>query len=121
MTSYVADTSSAWRDHVVMWVKDASRALDYLETRADLDHRKIAYYGVSWGAKMGGVVPAVETRIKVCVLALGGLDFGQSLPEVDIINFLPRVKQSVPMLNGRYDNYFPVKSASGAVLPHAGL
>jgi eukaryotic-like serine/threonine-protein kinase len=111
VTSYVADMSSTWRDHVIMWVKDASRALDYAQTRSDLDHQKIAYYGVSWGAKMGGLLPAVETRIKVCVLALGGLDFGRSLPEVDFVNFLPRVKQPVLMLNGRYDNYFPVGSA----------
>jgi dienelactone hydrolase len=33
-----------------MWEKDASRALDYAETRLELDHQKIAYYGYSWGA-----------------------------------------------------------------------
>jgi hypothetical protein len=34
-----------------------------------------------------------------------------SVPEVDFINFVPRVRQPVLMLNGRYDNYFPVESA----------
>src|ERR1039458_4820852 len=68
MESDVANTSNTWRDHVVMWVKDASRAIDYVQTRPDLDHNKIAYYGYSWGAEMGAIVPAVEPRIKACVL-----------------------------------------------------
>ncbi|MGO9518592.1 MAG: protein kinase domain-containing protein [Candidatus Korobacteraceae bacterium] len=110
MESDVANTSSDWRDHVVVWVKDASRAIDYAETRPDLDHDKLAYYGYSWGAEMGGIVPAVDPRIKACVLALGGLDFHRSLPEVDTINFISRVKQPVLMLNGRYDFFFPVES-----------
>jgi serine/threonine protein kinase/formylglycine-generating enzyme required for sulfatase activity/dienelactone hydrolase len=110
MESDVANETSTWRDHVVMWVKDASRAIDYAETRPELDHSKLAYYGYSWGAEMGGIVPAVDPRIKVCVLALGGLDFHRSLPEVDTINFISRVKQPVLMLNGRYDFFFPVDS-----------
>jgi serine/threonine protein kinase/formylglycine-generating enzyme required for sulfatase activity/dienelactone hydrolase len=110
MESDVANGSNTWRDHVVMWVKDASRAIDYAQTRPDLDHDKIAYYGYSWGAEMGGIVPAVEPRIKAVILALGGLDFQHSLPEVDVINFVPRVKQPVLMLNGRYDFFFPVES-----------
>ncbi len=110
METDVAGTSSTWRDHVIMWVKDASRALDYADTRSDLDHDKIAYYGYSWGAEMGAIVPAVEPRIKVCVLALGGLDFQPSLPEVDVVNFVSRVKQPTLMLNGKYDFFFPVES-----------
>ena len=110
LESDVADDSSRWRDHVIMWVKDASRAIDYAETRPGLDHDKIAYYGWSWGAAMGGIVPAVEPRIKLCVIVGGGLDFNRSRPEVDIINFVPRVKQPFLMLNGRYDLNYPVNS-----------
>jgi serine/threonine protein kinase/formylglycine-generating enzyme required for sulfatase activity/predicted esterase len=111
MESDVANPTSTWRDHVVMWVKDASRAIDYAETRPDLDHDKLAYYGYSWGAAMGAIVPAVEPRFKACVLALGGLDFQRSLPEVDTLNFVSRVKQPVLMLNGHYDFFFPVDSS----------
>jgi cephalosporin-C deacetylase-like acetyl esterase len=110
MESDVSNETSSWRDHVIMWVKDASRAIDYAETRPELDHEKLAYYGYSWGAEMGGIVPAIEPRIKVVVLALGGLDFHRSLPEVDTINFTSRVKQPVLMLNGRYDFFFPLES-----------
>jgi eukaryotic-like serine/threonine-protein kinase len=108
--SDVPDMSNNWRDHVVMWVKDASRALDYVNSRPDLDHAKIAYYGYSWGAVMGAIIPAVDQRIKVNVLALGGMEYSQSLPEADKINFLPRVKQPTLMLNGHYDFFFPVDS-----------
>ena len=111
MESDNANMSSTWRDHVIMWAKDVSRALDYAETRSELDHGKVAYYGYSWGAVMGTIVPAVEPRIKVCVLALGGLDFAKTLPEVDQINFAPRVKQPVLMLNGRYDFFFPMQAS----------
>ena len=76
-----------------MWVKDASRALDYVDSRPDLDHDKIGYYGYSWGAVMGAIIPAVEPRIKANVLALGGMEYSKSLPEVDKINFITRVKQ----------------------------
>jgi serine/threonine protein kinase/formylglycine-generating enzyme required for sulfatase activity/predicted esterase len=110
MESDVASTTSEWRDHMIMWVKDASRAIDYVQSRPDLDHEKIGYYGYSWGAVMGAFVPAVDPRIKAAVLALGGLDFHRSLPEVDTINFAPRVKQPTLMLNGHYDFFFPVDS-----------
>jgi len=110
METDVASETTVWRDHVVMWSKDASRAIDYVETRPEFDHDKIAFYGVSWGAVMGAIIPAVEPRIKANVLALGGLDFHPSPPEVDTVNFLPRVKQPTLMLNGRYDFFFPEKS-----------
>jgi eukaryotic-like serine/threonine-protein kinase len=106
--------TSTYRDHVIMWAKDASRAIDYAETRPDLDHQKLAYYGYSWGSGLGGIILAVEPRIRVCVFALGGLDFQRPLPEVDNINFLPRVKQPVLMLNGRYDFMYPVESSQEA-------
>jgi eukaryotic-like serine/threonine-protein kinase len=44
MESDVANTTNTWRDHVIMWAKDASRALDYAETRPELDPAKFAYY-----------------------------------------------------------------------------
>jgi dienelactone hydrolase len=106
--------TSTYRDHVIMWAKDASRAIDYAETRPDLDHQKLAYYGYSWGSGLGGIILAVEPRIRVCVFALGGLDFQRLLPEVDNINFLPLVKQPVLMLNGRYDFMYPVESSQEA-------
>jgi pimeloyl-ACP methyl ester carboxylesterase len=103
--------SVAYKDHVIMWVKDFSRTLDYLETRQDLRPDRIAFLGASWGGFMGGIVPAVEQRVRVVVLNVGGMVMERSLPEVDQINYLPRIRQPVLMLNGEYDNYFPVETA----------
>jgi eukaryotic-like serine/threonine-protein kinase len=106
-----AAMSSTWRDHLIMWVKGTSRSIDYAASRADLDPTRLAYFGLSWGGTMGAFIPAVERRIKVCILVAGGLNFQEAHAEVDTINFLPRVKQPVLMLNGRYDFFYPLKSS----------
>jgi len=100
-----------YRDHVIYWAKDLGRSIDYLETRPDIDHTKLAYEGVSWGAAMGALVPAVEDRLKVLVLVSPGFFLNLHKPEADQINFAPRVTAPVLMLNGRFDSYFPVGSS----------
>jgi esterase/lipase len=60
---------------------------------------------------MGGIIPAVESRIKAVVLLVGGMQMNRSLPEVDQINFLPRVRQPILMLNGKYDMFFPEETS----------
>jgi cephalosporin-C deacetylase-like acetyl esterase len=96
---------------MIMWSKDLGRSIDYIETRKDLDHDKLAYYGLSWGAALGTVLPALDKRIKVNVLVVGGFYFPKTLPEVDQINFAPRVRIPTLMVNGRYDFFFPVDSS----------
>jgi dienelactone hydrolase len=54
----------------VMWgmmVYDNLRALDYLETRTDVDPRRIATMGMSMGSTMAWWLAALDERIKVCV------------------------------------------------------
>lgn len=113
LSSDFPDASSRYRDHVIAWAKDLSRANDYLESRADIDHEKIGYYGVSWGASLGSLLPAVESRFKASVLVSGGFYLQKAKPEVDQINFAPRVTCPTLMLNGRYDFYAPVDSTQG--------
>ncbi len=100
-----------YKDHVIMWAKEVARSIDYLETRADIQADKIAYLGWSWGGFMGGIMPAIEKRIKVVVLNVGGMAMNKALPEADQLNYLPRVTQPVLMLNGKYDMFFPVETA----------
>jgi eukaryotic-like serine/threonine-protein kinase len=101
------DMTIAYRDRVIAWSKDLSRSIDYLETRPDIDSSKIAYEGLSWGAAMGALLPAVEDRFKAVVLLCPGFYLQKRLPEVDQINFAPRVKAPVLMLNGRFDFIWP--------------
>ena len=88
MESDVPNATNAFRDHMIMWVKDVSRSIDYIETRPDLDHSKLAYYGLSWGAEVGGVVPAVKKESNEGMrFAAGGIHRGHWLPKVYVINF----------------------------------
>ncbi len=109
-SDYQAETVF-YKDHLVMWRRDIGRTIDYLETRNDILSDKVGYLGWSWGGFLGGIMPAVETRIKSVVLNVGGMEMTKALPEADQINFLPRVYQPVLMLNGKYDMYFPVETA----------
>jgi eukaryotic-like serine/threonine-protein kinase len=101
------DMTNNYRDHVIDWVRETGRCIDYLETRSDIDSNKIAFVGFSWGAAMGAIVPALETRIKVAALHSPGFFPSKSLPETDALNFAPRVKIPVLLLNGLYDYDFP--------------
>src|SRR6516225_10791453 len=62
---------------------------------------------------------AVENRIKVAVLA-GGFDAAKKLPEVDEINFAPRVRVPTLMINGRYDHYFPLEASQNVMFRFLG-
>ena len=111
LTSDIPDQSIFWRDHVVMWVKDYRRTLDYLGTRPDIDTTRFAYFGYSWGGNMGGIIPAVEPRLKAVVLYVAGFTMEQPRAEVDPLNYLPRIRLPVLMLNGKYDFFFPTETA----------
>jgi len=102
----------AIRDAVITWSKDLGRAIDYLETRTDVDGAKLAYMGHSLGSQIAPLVLSMERRLAVAVLLSGGLTpyFGK-LPEANVINFLPRVKTPVLMVNGKYDSIMPVSVA----------
>jgi formylglycine-generating enzyme required for sulfatase activity/dienelactone hydrolase/predicted Ser/Thr protein kinase len=103
--------TSLERDVRIQQVKDLSRAFDYLETRSDLDHQKVAFYGLSWGAALAPIMLALETRFKTAVVVAGGFGFNRKLPEIEELNFAPRVKMPLLMLNGRYDFEFPLETS----------
>ena len=103
-----ANESVTYRDHVVAWIKDFSRAVDYLATRQDLSLDRLALFGVSWGGRMGSIIPAIDDRLKVQVLVVGGFSLQRAMPEIDQVNFASRVTIPTLMLNGRYDFFFPV-------------
>jgi eukaryotic-like serine/threonine-protein kinase len=111
LRSDYADMSIFYRDHVTMWVKDYRRTLDYLSSSAEFDSTKFAYMGFSWGGLHGGLVPAIEKRIRASVLYVAGLMMERARPEADAFNFLPRVKSPVIMLNGRHDYFFPLETS----------
>jgi predicted esterase len=91
--------------------KEIGRSLDYLETRPDIDKSKIAYLGVSWGSAYGVIFTALEDRFKTVVFLDGGFFLRPTLPARDQVNFAPRLKKPVLMVNGRYDFTFSPERA----------
>ena len=99
------------RERTVMLVQDLKRAVEYAATRSDLDANRLAYAGSSWGGGIAPLMLALEERLKAAVLFEGGLWAAKPLPEVDVFNYLPRVRVPVLMLNGRYDFSFPLETS----------
>jgi dienelactone hydrolase/predicted Ser/Thr protein kinase len=109
--SSIPDETNSYKDHVIQWSKDLRRSVDYLESRSDIDADKLAYYGYSWGGRLGGLMTAVEERFKTAILYVAGFRFQKQKPEVDPFHFVSRVRIPVLMLNGRYDSFFPHETA----------
>jgi serine/threonine protein kinase/dienelactone hydrolase len=103
---HTGNDSYQYSEFFIEVVKDFKRSVDYLETRPDIDSKKLAYMGWSWGGQYGAIIPAIEDRLKVSVLRVGGMD-GTARPEVNEINYVRRIKIPTLMLNGRYDMTFP--------------
>jgi cephalosporin-C deacetylase-like acetyl esterase len=102
---------NARRDLTIARIKDLRRSVDYLLTRKDVDPNRVGYFGVSLGARLGAIGLAVEPRFHAAVLWSGGFSSAPRLPEIDEINFAPRVKTPLLMLNGRQDFTFPIESS----------
>jgi pimeloyl-ACP methyl ester carboxylesterase len=111
LKTYVPDTSNQYRDFMIAQSKDLGRAIDYVESRADLDADRLAYIGISWGSKLGPIMVAMEKRLKTAVFFVGGLSLEEAHPMADPFNFLPRVTIPTFMFNGRYDSFFPLESS----------
>lgn len=101
---------SAERDGIVQWSKDLGRSIDYLETRPDIDTKRLAYYGMSVGAFWGPIFTQVDQRFNVMVLAAGGLDPEIPLPEVDAVHYLPRNHIPTLLIAGHDDYIVPVET-----------
>ncbi|HZW88904.1 MAG TPA: SUMF1/EgtB/PvdO family nonheme iron enzyme, partial [Myxococcaceae bacterium] len=111
LRSWPPSETVAYRELLIQQTQDLRRSIDYLETREDIDKENLGYFGFSWGGWMGGLIPALEPRLKASVLHVAGLPFYRVLPEADPLNFLPRVKIPTLMLSGRYDATFPYETS----------
>jgi dienelactone hydrolase len=99
-----------YAEWLTRWIKDFCRSVDYLFSRSDIDTGKLAYYGHSWGAQLGAIIPAIEDRLKISILIVGGLETSKRIPEADELNYLPHIKIPVLMLNGKYDLAYPYET-----------
>ena len=100
-------TPSDHHTHILLWWKDLSRSMDYLETREDIDAERIAYMGSSWGGWMAPLFLAQDMRYRTAVLRACGFPTWEMQPSFDAFQFAPHVTIPILMLNGRYDYIFP--------------
>jgi len=112
LSSDYQDETNFYREHVIHWSKDIGRSLDYLETRSDITIDRLGYFGLSWGSAVAPIMIAIEPRIKAAVLVVGGLNFLATQPEVDPLNFLPRVRSPTRMVNLTADYFFPLETSA---------
>ena len=105
----------SYRDHVMQWVSELHQSVDYLQSRDDISDDAIGYEGVSQGALWAPVFLALEPRLKTGILVVGGFMTMEREspmpPEIDPLNFAPRVTQPALMLNSRHDAIFPYETA----------
>jgi serine/threonine protein kinase/dienelactone hydrolase len=94
------------RDWRVQLVKDLSRAIDYLETRSDVDHETLVYVGLSMGASFAPCHLVAEPRLKSAVLIAAGPSADKP-PEGSSMRYAAHVKVPVLILNGQFDTRFP--------------
>jgi len=120
MSTTAPNESSYYRDMVIQMGKDLRRSVDYLSTRRDIDSSRIAYFGVSWGGGLAGLMMGIEPRFRTAVVVSGGLYIERSQPEVDPLNFLRHVRMPVLMINGRYDSIFPVEASQNPMFRMLG-
>lgn len=95
--------NNAYTEYLTQIVQDFRRTIDYLETRDDIDSEKIAYYGMSWGGMMGGIIPAIEERVKTAIVLGGGI-LAIGRPESNPVHYASRITVPFLMLVGRYDS-----------------
>ena len=91
---------------------EVGRALDYLQTRADIDHGKVGYLGVSMGAAEGVIYTTLQQeQLRAVVFLDGGYFLNPPPAGGDQADFAPRLKIPTLMVNGRYDFTFSLERA----------
>ena len=103
--------SESYKEHVIKWGKEYKRTIDYIISREDMDASNLTYHGVSWGGYMANILLAIDDRVQSATLYVAGLCFQRSKKEVESYLYTPRITMPVLMLNGEFDQFFPLESS----------
>jgi dienelactone hydrolase len=101
-------------DLIVQNVTEMRRGLDYLDTRPDIDHTRLAFLGISAGGGPGVYATALEPRYRAAFFlgtGIGARD-ARTAPAANRVNFVPHIAAPKFMLQGRYDEDTPYESLS---------
>ena len=103
--------ANAVRQLMIQRSQDLRRSIDYLETRKDINVAKLAYYGISMGCREGTVMTVLEPRFRAAVLAYCGIPAVRQPDGTDPLDFAPRIKMPVLLIEGREDFTYPYETA----------
>ena len=127
---------TADRAEQIQLIKDLQRAVDVLRARPNVDEKRIAYLGISYGGAMGALFVGIERRLKAAVLVVGdgglvshftgpedssflaGLSCAtrvgwfRAMAPIEPIRFIAHASPTALLLqNGRIDNLVPAADA----------
>ena len=91
-------------------VKEVRRAVDFLQSRDEVDGDEIGYVGWSQGARMGALTSGVEHRIKAFDLIAGG-----AAPVSEYVKYAPADLQDELETPAREDRPHPLRGPRDAV------
>ena len=98
--------SEEYKNAIIKIGKDFKRVIDYLETREDLDTKKLSYMGYSWGSVTSNILLAIDDRIKSAAIFIGGLMLQKSRKEIEAHFYLRRIKIPILHIVGKLDGIF---------------
>lgn len=106
------------RDAFIQAVIDLRRGFDLLVSLPEVDDKRIAYVGHSYGAQWGAILAAVDKRMKTAVLVGGTPDYAAMFienDEVEIVAF----RKNAP--KEQFDNFLTTLDVLSAIhyIPHA--
>jgi serine/threonine protein kinase/formylglycine-generating enzyme required for sulfatase activity len=109
-----AVTTVEYTELVVNRVTDLRRGLDYLETRTDIDRTRMAALAPSAGSVLGLILGALETRYRTFVFIGAGIpaSYRAINAGANPINFASYIRAPKLILQGRYDEDTPVRTAT---------
>ncbi len=91
-------SSCLTREWITQDVIDYRRAIDYLESRPEVDRERIGIFGGSLGGWVGSILAAVDGRIKAAILSVPACETTTSQSPAgrvaNAVNFYPRLKPS---------------------------
>jgi serine/threonine protein kinase/formylglycine-generating enzyme required for sulfatase activity len=106
--------SAEFADQMIGRITDLRRGLDYLETRTDIDRTRIAAIAPSAGSLLGMIIGAFEPRYRAIVFLGAGIpaSYRPIVAVANPINFVSRITAPKLILQGRYDEDTPLRTAS---------
>ena len=100
----------AYSRMVLETAMDVSRAVDYLQTRSDVDANRIGLMGFSMGGNIAWAAAAIDNRVKSLVVMASPLNLSADKAQWDLfspVQFIPAIKNiPVLMLMAKADNFY---------------